>query len=116
MNLAAPIPYIPDRGDIVWIDCNPQLGREQGGRRPALVLSPAKYNGRVGLLVCFPITSKVKGYTFEYVLPQDLRVQGAVLTDQIKSYDWFARKVDFICRVEDDTVKHCLAKFNTLVT
>ena len=114
--MAALIPYIPDRGDIVWIDCNPQLGREQGGRRPALVISPAKYNGRVGLLICFPITSKIKGYTFEQVLPEDIAIHGAVLTDQIKSYDWLARKVDFICRAEDETVKHCLGKFNSLVS
>ena len=114
--MAVPTPYIPDRGDIVWIDCNPQLGHEQGGRRPALVVSPAKYNGRVGLLVCFPVTSKVKGYTFEYHLPKGIDVQGAVLTDQIKSYDWLARKVDFICRVDDETVKVCLEKFSTLVT
>ena len=68
------------------------------------------------MLVCFPITSKIKGYTFEYVLPNDLRVHGAVLTDQIKSYDWLARNVEFICKVEDNTVSQCLMKFNTLVT
>ncbi len=116
MNSEAQPRYIPDRGDLVWIDCNPQLGREQGGRRPALVISPARYNGRVGLFVCFPITSKIKGYTFEVSLPDTARIHGAVLTDQIKSYDWVARNVSYIYTADEDLVKRCLGKFNSLVT
>lgn len=79
--------YIPDRGDIIWLDFNPQAGREQANRRPALVLSPAEYNGKVRLALLCPITSKVKGYPFEVAIPEGLPVSGVVLADQVKSLD-----------------------------
>ena len=89
-------PYIPDRGDAVWIAFDPQAGHEPAGRRPAVVLSPRAYNGKVGLVVLCPITSRAKGYPFEVGLPEGLGVQGVVLSDQVKSLDWRARKAELI--------------------
>ena len=85
--------YVPDRGDIVWIDFNPGTGHEQAGRRPALVLSPAAYNRKTDLALMCPITSQVKGYPFEVVLPADCPVQGAILSDQVRCLDWQSRGV-----------------------
>lgn len=76
---------VPDRGDIVWLRFNPQAGHEQSGPRPALVVSPIAYNRKVGLALFCPITSQVKGYPFEVVLPAGLRATGAVLSDQLKA-------------------------------
>ncbi|MEO8726229.1 MAG: endoribonuclease MazF [Acidobacteriaceae bacterium] len=83
-------PYIPDGGDIVWLDFDPQAGHEQAGRRPALVLSPAGYNSRAGLAVTCPITSRVKGYPFEVPVNAG-EIQGVVLADQVRSLDWRVR-------------------------
>ncbi len=83
--------YIPERGDAVWITLDPQAGHEQAGRRPALVLSPSAYNGRVGLALFCPITSQVKGYPFEVRLPAGSPVSGVVGADQVKSLDWRAQ-------------------------
>ena len=77
--------YIPDRGDVVWLEFAPQAGHEQAGKRPALVISPAAYNGRVGLALLCPITSQKKGYPFEVALPAGMKLQGVILADQIKS-------------------------------
>lgn len=82
--------YVPDSGDIVWLQFDPQAGHEQAGHRPALVLSAAVYNSRTGLMLCCPMTTQIKGYPFE-VLIADSRI-GAVLSDQVKSVDWKARK------------------------
>ena len=84
----------PDAGDLVWLTFNPQAGREQAGRRPAVVLSPAAYNKRSGLALVCPITSQVKGYPFEVALPHGLPVAGVVLADHVKSLDWRARRVE----------------------
>ena len=89
--------YVPARGDIVWVTLNPQAGHEQAGRRPALVLSPRAYNGKVGLAIMCPVTSRVKRYPFEVAIPSGLPVAGAVLSDQVKSLDWRARKAELIC-------------------
>ncbi len=80
--------YVPKKGDVVWIDFNPQSGREQAGRRPALVISSTMYNRRVRLALVCPITTKVKGYAFEVPIPEGLAVSGVVLADQAKSLDW----------------------------
>lgn len=82
--------YVPDAGDIVWLQFDPQAGHEQAGRRPALVLSPASYNGKTGLMVCCPMTTQVKGYPFE--VPVAGARPGVALADQVKSLDWVARK------------------------
>src|SRR3989339_1407897 len=84
--------YVPSRGDVVWLEFNPQVGSEQAGRRPALVISPRSYNRKAGLALVCPITSRVKGYPFEVELPQGLEATGAVLCDQIKSLDWRGRR------------------------
>jgi mRNA interferase MazF len=110
------MPYVPDRGDVVWITLNPQAGHEQAGRRPAIVLSPAAYNGKVGLAILCPITNQIKGYPFEVVLPAGLAVTGAILSDQIKSLDWRARTATFICALPSATIVEVLQKLNTLVS
>jgi len=81
--------YVPDSGDIVWLQFDPQAGHEQTGHRPALVLSPARYNRARGMMICCPMTSRIKGYPFEVVVSED--PPSAVLADQIKSLDWRAR-------------------------
>ncbi|MFC6592333.1 endoribonuclease MazF [Deinococcus lacus] len=88
--------YVPDAGHLVWLNFTPQAGHEQGGRRPALVLSPAVYNGATGLMQACPVTSRVKGYPFEVALPDDVGVSGVVLADHCRSLDWRSRKVEFI--------------------
>jgi mRNA interferase MazF len=90
--------FVPDRGDLVWLDFEPQRGREQSGRRPAVVISPRSYNGKIGLALFCPVTSRVKGYPFEVALPGESRVKGVVLADQIKSLDWRARRARLIER------------------
>ena len=106
--------YIPDRGDIVWLAFNPQAGHE-AGRRPALVLSPAEYNSRVGLALLCPVTTRIKGYPFEVLLPEGLKIKGAVLSDQVKSLDWKIRQADLICSLPTATVAEVLHKLNTLL-
>jgi mRNA interferase MazF len=107
--------YVPDRGDVVWITLNPQAGHEQAGRRPAVVLSPASYNGKVGLAVFCPITSQVKEYPFEVIIPLGLSVTGAVLADQVKSLDWRARRADLIGRLTAAVIDDVLVKVRTLL-
>ena len=108
--------YVPDRGDAVWITLNPQAGHEQAGRRPAVVLSPAAYNGKVGLAILCPITTQIKGYPFEVVLPSGLAVTGAILSDQVKSLDWRARNATFICALPPATIAEVLQKLSVLVS
>ena len=108
--------YVPDRGDAVWIMLNPQAGHEQAGRRPALILSPAAYNGRVGLAILCPITNQIKGYPFEVVIPSGVAVTGAILSDQVKSLDWQVRNASFICALPPATITEVLQKLNTLVS
>ena len=91
--------YVPDRGDAVWLHLDPRTGHEQAGRRPALVLSPASYNGKVGLAILCPITRQAKGYPFEVALPEGQGVAGVVLSDQVKSLDWRAHRAEPIGRV-----------------
>jgi len=107
--------YEPERGDVVWISLNPQAGHEQAGRRPALVLSPATYNRRVGLALLCPITSQVKGYPFEVQIPPGLPVNGVVLSDQVKSLDWRARKAALLCRLPATIVADVRRKLSALL-
>lgn len=107
--------YVPERGDVVWLSLNPQLGREQAGRRPALVLSPASYNQKVDLAVICPITNQAKGYSFEVQLPQGLQVTGVILSDHIKNLDWRARNAEFICKAPDSIVEDVLDKIFALL-
>ncbi len=107
--------YIPDSGDIVWIMFNPQAGHEQAGHRPALVLSPKAYNGKVGLAILCPITSQVKGYPFEVLIPDGLEINGAILSDQVKSLDWRARKVEFSCKLPPVAFNEVVLKLSALI-
>lgn len=107
--------YIPQRGDLIWIDMQPQAGHEQSGRRPAIVLSPENYNDKVGLALLCPITNQVKGYPFEVILPEGLKVTGVILSDQLKSLDWKIRKAAFIDTVPDHTIEETLKKASTLL-
>ena len=107
--------YIPDRGDIVWLEFNPQAGYEQAGHRPALVVSPKAYNEKVGLALFCPITSNVKGYPFEVVLPEKHKVSGAILSDQIKSLDWKVIKAKRMACAPNNVLEEVLAKILTLI-
>ena len=108
--------YVPERADVIWIRLDPHAGHEQRGRRPALVLSPAAYNGRVGLVLLCPITSQVKGYPFEVALPDGLPVTGVVLADQVKSLDWEARQCARLCAIPEQLVVQVLRRLNTLLS
>ncbi len=108
--------YAPERGDLVWLQFTPQAGHEQAGHRPALVVSPVAYNRKVGLALCCPVTNRIKGYPFEVALPEELGVTGAVLSDQIKSLDWKARKAKRISAAPDDVTEEVLAKLGTLLS
>ena len=107
--------YVPDRGDLVWLEFTPQTGSEQAGRRPALVISPKAYNAKVGLALFCPVTSRVKGYPFEVVLPEGSGVVGVVLADQLKSLDWRARKSKLIERVSSDVLAMVTARILPLL-
>jgi mRNA interferase MazF len=97
--------YVPERGDLVWLNFNPQRGHEQRGKRPALVLSPKIYNEKTSLCLCLPITSKIKGYPFEVLLPDGLEIAGAVLSDQVKSLDYKARDARFVCKAPSEVLE-----------
>lgn len=112
--MVAASPYVPQRGDVVWLTFTPQAGHEQAGRRPAVVLSPLIYNAKVGLALLCPITSAVKGYPFEVKLPSGLPVSGVILADQIKSLDWQARDVEFICALPAAVMREVLQKIGLL--
>lgn len=87
--------YVPDAGDLVWLSFDPRAGHEQGGRRPALILSPRDYNAKVRLALVCPITSLRKGYPFEVAIPPGASIEGVVLADHVKNLDWQARKAAF---------------------
>jgi mRNA interferase MazF len=108
--------HIPDRGEVVWITLNPQAGHEQAGRRPAVVLSPAAYNGKVGLAILCSITTQIKGYPFEVLIPTGLAVTGAILADQVRSLDWRVREAELICTLPAKTVNQVLRKLGTLLS
>lgn len=108
--------YIPQCGDVVWITLNPQAGHEQAGRRPAVVLSPEKYNGKIGLAILCPITNQIKGYPFEVLLPAGLPVAGAILSDQVKSLDWRARNAELICTLPAEAISEVLQKLGSLLS
>ena len=107
--------FVPDRGDVVWLEFDPRVGHEQRGKRPGLVLSPADYNGKVGLALCCPITSQVKGYPFEVRIPPGSKASGAVLADHVKSLDWRARRARLFCQLPVSTVDDVIEKLLTLL-
>ncbi len=106
--------YIPNRGDVVWLNFTPQAGHEQMGTRPALVLSPEKYNKKTGLAICCPITSNVKGYPFEVNI-SGKKINGVVLSDHLKNLDWKVRKAKFIEKASKEVVDQCSMKISALI-
>ncbi len=106
--------YVPDSGDVVWLEFDPQAGHEQAGHRPALVISPASYNGKTGLMVCCPLSTKIKGYPFEVLTAVD-GVDCAVLADQVKSLDWKIRKAKKKAAVSSEVMQHVQAKIKALL-
>jgi mRNA interferase MazF len=106
--------YIPDTGDVVRLEFDPQAGHEQAGHRPALVISPAGYNGKTGLMVCCPMSTKVKGHPFEVVTQVD-GVDSVVLSDQLKSLDWKVRRAKKKAVVSADVLAHVRAKMKALL-
>jgi len=107
--------YAPNRGDAVWLNFDPQSGREQAGRRPAIVLSPAAYNEKVGLVVACPISSRAKGYSLEVAIPAGLRIEGVILSDHVKSADWRSRQLEFICTLPRPVVDEVVEKLAVLL-
>jgi mRNA interferase MazF len=108
--------YVPDRGDLVWLDFNPTLGHEQAGYRPALVLSNAKYNTLSGMAVVCPITNQAKGYSFEVQIPAGLQVTGVILADQITSIAWAERNAIYKDCIPLDDFKLVIGKILSLLT
>jgi mRNA interferase MazF len=106
--------YVPERGDLVWLNVDPPVGHEKAGRRPALVVSPKAYNGKVGLAIFCPVTSRVKRYPFEVAVTGET-IGGVVLADQVRSLDWRARHAAFVERAPESVVAEVLGKLDTLV-
>jgi mRNA interferase MazF len=107
--------YVPARGDVVWLEFNPQLGREQAGNRPALVVSPKEYNEKVGLAIFFPITNKEKGYPFECEINIKDKITGVILSDQVKSLDWRKRKAKYITKASQEVINGVIEKISLLI-
>lgn len=107
--------YVPEVGDIVWLEFDPQAGHEQAGHRPALVISPSTYNGKAGLMVCCPMTTKINGHPFEVMAEVD-GVQAVVLSDQVKSLDWRVRRARRKGVVDPDAMIHVRAKIKALLS
>jgi mRNA interferase MazF len=106
--------YIPERGDIVWLNFDPQSGHEQKGKRPAIVISPKEYNEKVGLGLFCPITSKIKNYPFEVII-ESKKINGVVLSDQIKSFDWRSREIEYITKASSEKIEEIINKINVLI-
>jgi len=107
--------YVPARGDFVTIDCDPQAGHEQAGRRPALVLTPVFYNRASGLAIMCPVTSQVKGYPYEVQISEGLRIQGVILADHARSVDWTARQAAFVDKAPLGVLSTVLSQLGSLL-
>lgn len=119
--------YVPDKGDIVWLNFNPQTGHEQAGKRPALlsseaystghavVISPKTYNKKTRLAIFCPITSRIKDYPFEVRLSEDCKIKGVILADQVKNFDWNVRKAEYICKTPNETLEEVINKLSLLI-
>jgi mRNA interferase MazF len=113
--MVSPAEYIPKRGDVVRLTLNPQVGHEQAGRRPVLVLSPEGYNKKVGLALFCPLTNQIKGYPFEVIVPSGLSVTGVILADQVKGLDWRGRQAEWICSLPPKVISEVLQKLRVLL-
>jgi mRNA interferase MazF len=109
------VSYVPERGDIVWLQFNPQSGHEQARKRPALTLSPKAYNQKVGLAIFCPITSQEKGYPFE-VKVDSYKISGVILADQVKSLDWRKREAEFIGKAPSLVINEAIELLRTLIS
>ncbi len=109
------VTYVPDRGDVVWLQFNPQSGHEQAGKRPALTLSPKEYNQKVGLAIFCPLTNQEKGYPFEVKI-RGSKISGVILADQVKSLDWRKREAEFIIKVPSNVINEIIKLLNTLIS
>jgi mRNA interferase MazF len=107
--------FVPDRGDVVWIDFDPQSGREQAGLRPALILTPAAFNKSTDLAIACPVTPRVRGIPSETRVPEGLPVHGVILTQHVRSLDWRSRRARFACRVPTTIVDDVVMKVRTLI-
>jgi len=107
--------YIPERGDVVWLNFNPSSGHEQQGKRPAFVISPKEYNEKTGLGLFCPITSKIKNYPFEVKI-ENKKINGVVLADQIKSLDWQTRDIEFIVKESTNRIEEIISKIGVLLS
>jgi mRNA interferase MazF len=107
--------YIPNRGDLVYLDFNPTKGHEQRGYRPALIISPAAYSEKSSLALFFPITSQQKGYPFEVLLPEGLQTYGVILVDRIRSLDWRSRQIKFLETLSSEVIAEVQAKITPLI-
>jgi len=107
--------YVPEAGDFVWLTFDPQAGREQAGRRPALVLSPRIYNAKSGLALACPITNQAKGYPFEVAVPAGHGASGVILADHVKSVDWKARRAERLGHCPDDVIDEVRARLAPLL-
>ncbi len=108
------IAFVPDAGDFVWLTFDPQAGREQAGRRPALVLSPKVYNAKSGLALACPVTNQVKGYPFEVAIPAGGGATGVILADHLRGVDWRARQAEPLGRCTDDVMEEVRARLAPL--
>ena len=107
--------YVPDRGDVIWMMFGPQAGHEQSGRRPGVVMSSSIYNGKTGMALCCPITSQIKGYPFEVLVPTGLKISGAILADHIRNIDWKTRRAEYLCKLTDKTLEEVAGKLLSLL-
>ncbi len=107
--------YTPSKGDVVWLSFTPQSAHEQAGHRPAMVISPKEYNEKVGLALFCPITSKIKDYPFEVRIKIKDKIDGVILSDQIKSLDWKTRKAQLIIKAPIEIIEEVINKFKLLI-
>ncbi|PAK77404.1 endoribonuclease MazF [Acetobacter fabarum] len=113
MSVKVKTVWVPDCGEIVWLEFDPQAGREQAGHRPAVVLSPASYNAKAGMMLCCPTTTKIKGYPFEVALTG--KTASVVLSDQVRSLDWRVRKAKLKGKVLPEELEAIRQRIRLLV-
>ena len=109
-------PYQPEIGDFVYLDFTPHAGTEQAGRRPALVVSPRAFNVATGLCFACPVTSQVKGGTFEVSVPSGSKIAGVILSEHLRSVDWIARRAEFHSRAPQETVDEVASRIAAILS
>ena len=106
--------YVPEKGDLVWLDFDPQTGHEQKGRRPAVCVSQKKYNQKIGLALLCPVASHIKGQPFEVVL-ENHSINGCILSDQVKNLDWTKRNCDFIEKTTEEEINSVVDNIKLMI-